>query len=93
MQRAGVESILGLRLEGAFLRLEPCIPNRWPKYEMTFRYGRTRYQVVVENPDGVSQGVKSAHLDGTAVAERPLCMPLVDDGRTHDIRVRIGPSV
>ena len=93
MQRAGVESILGLRLEGAFLRLEPCIPNGWPKYEMTFRYGRTRYQVVVENPDGASQGVKSAHLDGTPVAERPLRMPLVDDGRTHDIRVRLGPSV
>ncbi len=27
MQRAGVESILGLRLEGDVLRLDPCIPK------------------------------------------------------------------
>ena len=30
MQRAGVESILGLRLEGDVLHLDPCIPKAWP---------------------------------------------------------------
>ena len=35
MQRAGVESILGLRIRGAFLHLDPCIPKSWPSFEMT----------------------------------------------------------
>ena len=30
MQRAGIESILGLRLQGAVLHLDPCIPKAWP---------------------------------------------------------------
>ena len=30
MQRAGVESILGLRIEGGALRLDPCIPGPGP---------------------------------------------------------------
>ena len=32
MQRAGVESILGLRLRGDALELDPCIPKSWPGF-------------------------------------------------------------
>ena len=35
MHRAGLESILGLRFEGSFLHLDPCIPNGWPGFEVT----------------------------------------------------------
>src|SRR5665809_141191 len=38
MQRAGIESILGLRLRGAVLYLDPCIPKAWPSFYMTVRY-------------------------------------------------------
>ena len=31
MQRAGIESILGLRIRGEFLLLDPCIPKSWPQ--------------------------------------------------------------
>ena len=92
MQRAGIESILGLRLEGALLHLEPCIPQGWRKYEMTFCYRTARYEIIVENPDGVSRGVATAHLDWVTIAERPLRLPLMDDGSTHHIKVRLGQS-
>jgi cyclic beta-1,2-glucan synthetase len=92
MQRAGIESILGVRFEGDFLHIEPCIPHSWPEYEVTFRHRTARYEIVVENPDGVSQGIVAAHLDGHPITERPLRFPLIDDGRTHRIRVRLGPS-
>ena len=40
MQRAGVESILGLRIRGGFLHLDPCIPKSWATFEMTiYRQG------------------------------------------------------
>jgi cyclic beta-1,2-glucan synthetase len=92
MQRAGIESILGLRLEGATLLLEPCIPQGWRKYEMTLCFRSARYEIVVENPDGVSRGVASAHLDGATITERPLRLPLMDDGNTHHLEVRLGRS-
>ena len=41
MYRAAIESILGFRLRGATLHLDPCIPRAWPSYEVTF--GITRH--------------------------------------------------
>jgi len=89
-QRAGVEAILGLSRQGDVLHLNPCIPKAWPGFEITLRHGSTRYEIQVENPDSVSRGVTSANLDSTAIVERPLRVPLVDDGRTHLLWVRLG---
>ncbi len=90
MQRAGVESILGLRMRGAFLHLDPCIPKAWGSYQMTVRYRSARYEIRVENPDGVSRGVLSARLDGTEINERPLRWPLLDDGVVHRVQLTLG---
>ncbi|HEX5380077.1 MAG TPA: glycosyl transferase, partial [Phenylobacterium sp.] len=90
MQRAGVESILGVHVEGGSLRLDPCIPSTWPRFEVTLRHGTSRYEIEVENPLGVQQGVVSAELDGTEVTPRPLIVPLKDDGAVHRLRVRLG---
>ncbi len=90
MQRAGVERILGLRIRGHFLELDPCIPRGWPQFELTVRYRSARYEIVVENPDGVTRGVAAAQLDGLTILERPLRAPLKDDGATHKLRLRLG---
>ena len=80
----------GLRLRGDVLELDPCIPKRWPCFEMTLRYRSARYEILVENPDGVSQGIVSAQADGIAKVERPLRLKLLDDGVTHHVLVRLG---
>jgi len=90
MQRAGVESILGLRLRGNVLELDPCIPVGWPRFEVTLRHRSARYEIVVENPDGISRGIGSVQVDGTAVINLPLHLPLLDDGAAHHVLVRLG---
>ena len=90
MQRAGVESILGARFMGDFLAMDPCVPKAWPRFEMTLRHRTARYDIVVENPDGVSRGIASAEVDGTAIAERPLRLKLADDGTAHRVLIRLG---
>ena len=90
MQRAGVESILGLRLRGAFLHLDPCIPKAWPKFEISVRRQSARYEIVVDNPAGVSRGVRFAEIDGNEITERPLRLRLADDGAVHRVRVTLG---
>ena len=90
LQRAGVESLLGLRLRGAFLSVDPCIPKAWDKYEATVKYRTARYSISVENPSGVCRGVAFAEVDGAEVSGRPLLVALVDDGGRHQVKVRLG---
>src|SRR5262249_21533914 len=90
MYRAGVESILGFRLRGASLHLDPCIPHAWPGYSVTFRYHSARYELTVENPRGASQGVTRVEIDGQLVAGGVREIPLADDAKTHRIRVVLG---
>jgi cyclic beta-1,2-glucan synthetase len=88
MYRAGVEWILGFRLRGAVLHVDPCIPRAWPRYEIFFRYHSARYRLSVENPRGVMRGVTHISLDGGPVDGREI--PLADDGREHQIAVVLG---
>jgi cyclic beta-1,2-glucan synthetase len=90
MQRAGIESILGLRIEGGVLRLDPCIPSSWPRFEVTLRHGAARYDILVENPRSVQRGIAAAELDGATVIARPLSIPLKDDGGVHRLQVHLG---
>jgi cyclic beta-1,2-glucan synthetase len=90
MYRAGLEWILGFRLQGATLLLEPCIPKTWPSFEIAFRYHSARYDIRVENPLGSSRGIVRAELDGAALPENQARFPLVNDGAAHRIRVVLG---
>ena len=89
MYRAGLESILGFRLRGARLVVDPCIPCAWPGFELVFRYRSARYDVTVENPRGVSRGVSSIELDGVLLAG-DLGLTLADDRKTHRVRIVLG---
>ena len=88
--RPGSARSWGSPLHGATLVLDPCIPRAWPRYEIDFAYHSARYEIVVENPHGVSRGVAVAELDGEPVAGPGASIPLVDDGATHRIRVVLG---
>jgi cyclic beta-1,2-glucan synthetase len=88
MYRAGLESILGLRRHGRTFELAPCVPSSWPGYAITWRFGRTRYEISVTNPERRCRGIDAAELDGVAVDPRAIA--LVDDGGTHDVRVVLG---
>jgi cyclic beta-1,2-glucan synthetase len=90
MYQAGIEGILGFRLRGPALFVDPCIPRAWPGFSLDFRYHSARYEVVVENPQGVSRGVASVELDGQPVGGAGVPIPLADDGETHRVRVVLG---
>ena len=92
LYRAGVEAILGLRVRGATLTLAPCIPRRWPGFELVLKYHSARYEIAVENPAGVSRGVVGVELDGAPMpaAGGQARLALVDDGATHRVRVVLG---
>ena len=88
LYRAGVEWMLGFRLRGATLSIDPCIPRHWPGYSMRFRYHAAIYDITVDNPGHVSRGVTLTELDGTALPANTN-IPLVVDGQ-HHIRILLG---
>jgi cyclic beta-1,2-glucan synthetase len=90
MQRAGVESILGLRLEGDILRLDPCIPKTWPRFGTTVRFRSAHHEILVEKPGHVCRGIVAAAMDGTALPQQPFGAKMQDDGITRHILVRLG---
>jgi cellobiose phosphorylase len=95
LYRAGLEAILGFRLQGTALVIDPCVPAAWRGYEIVFRYRGaenqvTRYEIAVENPRRVSRGVARAELDGVEVADAGAPIPLVDDGGVHRVRILLG---
>ena len=56
------------------MTIDPSIPDDWPGYSITFRYGQTEYQIEVKN--GVERSDNEIHL--------------VDDRQSHNIRIGLG---
>jgi hypothetical protein len=88
LYRFGIERVLGLRLRGDRLEIDPCIAADWPGFTVELRHGGATYEVVVENPDGVCGGVVALALDGEPVAARcearpPACRCATTDPPTH----------
>ena len=91
MYRATLEWLLGFRVQGANLAIDPCIPHDWPSFEIVFLYRSARYEITVENPLGVCRGILATRLDGEMLTgNKKLLVPLVDDGATHTVHVVLG---
>ena len=87
--QAILESVLGIHRLGDRLEVNACIPTDWTGYEVTYHFRSAVYRIQVENPIGAESGVAALWLDNKPLPEHGF--PLVDDGRTHQVRVVIGP--
>lgn len=88
MQRVGVETLLGVQVEGNSLSINPCIPSGWPSYEVRLRWKTSEYHIQIENPDHVCQGDLFLLVDGKKTA-LPIPLYMQDDGLTHSINIVI----
>jgi cellobiose phosphorylase len=74
MYRVWLEEVFGFKLRGNRLSIEPAIPEEWPRYVLTFRYGRTEYRIEVQN--GGEPSKQEFRLE--------------DDRKSHTIRISTG---
>jgi len=82
------QGILGIRADWDGLRVAPCIPQDWPGFRIRREYRGATYDITVENPDGVSKGVREIVVDGTPIEGNVI--PAAEPGCTVQIRVRMG---
>jgi cyclic beta-1,2-glucan synthetase len=90
MYRTAVEGILGIKLRGATLVVDPCIPRAWPGFEFTYKHGTSRYRITVKNPSGVNRGIAHGSLDGKPLTGAAGEIQLMDDGRYHYGEITLG---
>nr|WP_246013456.1 glucoamylase family protein [Pigmentiphaga humi] len=84
MYRAGVEGILGLRREGDWLRVSPCIPSAWPGFEARLQVGSTDCSIQVQRASlAQDRTALQAMLDGRAVRCESGSVSVPLDGGTH----------
>jgi cyclic beta-1,2-glucan synthetase len=88
MYRITLEHILGFKREGEWLTIDPCVPSSWPAFRITLKIAGAEYHIEVVNRDGVSRGVQSLDLDGSAVERGRL--RLVPNSGRHDVRITLG---
>jgi cyclic beta-1,2-glucan synthetase len=87
MYRVAVEFILGLKLKGDVLEIDPSIPSHWPKFEATIRHGGGSYEILVENPSRRCKGIARVTMDDAPATAR---IALARDGQRHRIHVVMG---
>ncbi|TVR67867.1 MAG: glycosyl transferase [Spirochaetaceae bacterium] len=91
MYRAWVEEILGLKIRGDEMRLDPVIPGHWEGFDLRYRHGEGIYEIRVENPHRYQRGVSSVEVDGRRIPEDGV-IHLERGASKHRVLVRMGAA-
>ena len=68
--KAGIENILGLKIENGVLKIEPCIPTSWKEYSIKYKWKKAIYNINVKNPNGKNTGVERVIVNGIELGEQ-----------------------
>ena len=80
------QHILGIKPSYNGLEIDPCICSQWKEYTVTRRFRGSRYEITVQNPDGVCKGVREILLDGQPLEGNLIpCIP-----GEHKVTVLLG---
>lgn len=82
--KAGIEYLLGLKVEKGYIRIEPCIPKEWKEYQMQYKWKESIYNIKVKNPEGKNTGVSKVILNGEEVEN---CIKLDGSRNIYQIEV------
>ncbi|MDZ7314656.1 MAG: N,N'-diacetylchitobiose phosphorylase [candidate division KSB1 bacterium] len=80
--------ILGIRPEYDGLYIDPCIPSYWKKFQVTRLFRGKRFEIAVENPNGVQKGVKKMTMNGKTLNGNLIPQDLFED--TNSVLVEMG---
>ena len=84
--KAGLEDILGLKIEAGMLKIEPCISNKWENYSIKYRYKTSVYNINVKNPEGKCTGENQKfYFNGKEIEEKQI--KLEDNNSINEIEV------
>ncbi len=62
--KAGIEYILGLKIQDEFMSIEPCISRDWKEYTIKYKWKNSIYNIIIKNPEGKNTGVNKVIVNG-----------------------------
>ncbi|MEO6958848.1 MAG: cyclic beta 1-2 glucan synthetase, partial [Burkholderiaceae bacterium] len=86
LYRLITESVLGIKRRANKLSIEPCVPNDWKSYKISYRFGESVYVITVQQQAG-TEVVPRLLLDG--IAQDTSFIALVDDGVEHRVQMQL----
>ena len=70
---AGIQYILGLRINHNCMSFNPCIPKEWKEFEIKYKFGESIYNIKVRNQNGKnSTGVEKFILNGKDIEDKRI---------------------
>jgi cyclic beta-1,2-glucan synthetase len=90
MYRTAVEYMLGIRVQGDTLVIDPVIPSSWPRFEVSLRHGDATYEIVVENPAHQCKGVIAIMVDNVSMKLDRPAISLEKDAKIRHVLVTLG---
>lgn len=78
--------MLGIRPQFDELMIDPCVPETWKEFSAVRKWRGAQFDIRVENPAGVSKGVRELRLDGNTVSH----IPVQEAGSHHTVTVIMG---
>ena len=81
---AGIEYILGLKIQNNKITLNPCVPKEWQEYFIHYKYGESIYNIKVRNTQKTNT-VQQVVLNGQKVEEKEV--KLINNGRINEIEI------
>ena len=84
------EHILGIKPTYDGLQIDPCIPADWDEYRVTRKFRDASDNVLIQNPDGICNGVKSISVDGEKISGNLI--PLAEPGTECQVEVVLGEN-
>lgn len=84
--KAGIEYILGFRIENNKITFNPCIPKNWKEYTLQYKYQRSVYNIKVTNKGGKNGGVSKVLVNGIEQENEIL---LDGSGKIFNVEVEI----
>ena len=85
--RLGVEAILGLKLSGGRLVIDPCLPSHWESFEAELRRDNGSLLIRVENPERLQKGAVEMTVDGKVCEGQTVEFP--EDGVQRKVVIRL----
>jgi cellobiose phosphorylase len=80
--------ILGIKPDYYGLRVDPCIPAEWLKFEVTRKFRGAVYHIQIFNPDHKSCGVKEVTIDGKN--HNSNLLPVFPEDTEHNVKIVLG---
>ncbi len=91
--KAGIETILGIKIEKNHLIIDPTISKDWKEYQVKYKYGNSIYNINIKNPNGRNKLMfnetdksknSKIYLNNVLIENR---IKLLDENKTYNVDV------